>query len=185
MHRGMSYARLATHGGLQWPCPDEDTVGPTYLHGRLWEEPLRGPRAGFHPVVQKGPSEALTDAFPLRLTTGRRLDAYNTGVQSGPLASPMRRETIDLHPDDARRLGVSAGERVRVCSKRGSVIAPVAIDPGLQPGLVFMTFHDPAAVETNLLTVDAWDPKSGTAEFKAAAVRIEKLERDASDHAAE
>jgi formate dehydrogenase major subunit len=185
MHRGMSYARLEAHHGLQWPCPDEHTIGPTFLHGRLWEEPVRGPRAAFHPVVQKGPAEALSDDFPLRLTTGRRLDSYNTGVQSGAIASPMRRETVDLHPDDARRLGVRAGERVRVRSKRGSVIAPVAIDAGLQPGLVFMTFHDPAAVETNLLTVDAWDRKSGTAEFKAAAVRIEKLGDERADHAAE
>jgi formate dehydrogenase major subunit len=52
---------------------------------------------------------------------------------------------------------------------------PVRIDPGLRPGLVFMTFHFPDQADTNLLTIDATDPKSGTAEFKAAAVRIEKL----------
>jgi formate dehydrogenase major subunit len=70
---------------------------------------------------------------------------------------------------------VTNGERVRVVSRRGAVEAPVAIDPGLRAGLVFMTFHFPDEVATNLLTIDATDPKSGTAEFKAAAVRIEKL----------
>ena len=67
-------------------------------------------------------------------------------------------------------------ERVRIVSRRGDVVAKVRIDPGLRAGLVFMTFHFPEDVETNRLTIDATDPKSGTAEFKAAAVRIEKLE---------
>ncbi len=39
-----------------------------------------------------------------------------------------------------------------------------------------MTFHFPDQIETNLLTLDAWDPKSGTAEFKATAIRVEKLD---------
>ena len=56
-----------------------------------------------------------------------------------------------------------------------AVNAPVKIDPGLRAGLTFMTLHFPDEVETNILTIDAVDPKSGTAEFKAAAVRIEKI----------
>jgi anaerobic selenocysteine-containing dehydrogenase len=65
---------------------------------------------------------------------------------------------------------------VTVSSRRGSVEAPVHVDPGLRPGLVFMTLHFPDQVDTNNLTIDATDPKSGTAEFKATAVRIDKLE---------
>ena len=49
------------------------------------------------------------------------------------------------------------------------------IDPGLRPGLVFMTFHFPDEIDVNIITIDATDPKSGTAEFKATAVRIDKL----------
>jgi anaerobic selenocysteine-containing dehydrogenase len=52
----------------------------------------------------------------------------------------------------------------------------VRIDPSLRPGLAFMTFHFPDQVDTNQLTIDATDPKSGTAEFKAAAIRVERLE---------
>ena len=52
---------------------------------------------------------------------------------------------------------------------------PVRVDTGLKPGLVFMTPHFPDQVDTNALTIDAIDPKSGTAEFKAAAVRVEKI----------
>ena len=47
MHGGMSYARLEEHGGLQWPCPDEDHPGSPFLHGRLWEDRRRGRKAPF------------------------------------------------------------------------------------------------------------------------------------------
>jgi formate dehydrogenase major subunit len=91
-------------------------------------------------------------------------------------SSPLRRrESLDLSPEDARRYGVADGERVRVRSRRGAVLAPVRYDDSLRPGLAFMTFHFPEEVATNVLTIDATDPKSGTAEFKASAIRIEKL----------
>ena len=52
---------------------------------------------------------------------------------------------------------------------------PVRFDPSLRSGLAFMTLHFGDDVMTNLLTIDATDPKSGTAEFKATAIRIEKI----------
>ena len=180
MHAGMSWERLEALGGIQWPCPSEDSLEPPFLHGRLWaDDPAhRGRAAPFSVVVHEPPVEALSEAYPLRLTTGRRLDSYNTGVQSGGYRSPNRvGETIDLSPDDARSIGVVDGEVVNVASRRGAVSVPVRIDPGLRPGLVFMSFHFPDDVDVNQLTIDATDPKSGTAEFKASAVRIEKLEQ--------
>ncbi len=178
MHAGMPWARLEALGGIQWPCYAEDTLEPPYLHGRLWaDDPAdRGRPAPFSVVIDDPPVESLTDDFPLRLTTGRRLDSYNTGVQSGGYRSPTRMgETIDISPEDADRLAIVDGETVRVSSARGTVEAPARIDPGLRPGLVFMTFHFPDEVDVNQLTIDATDPKAGTAEFKAAAVRIDKL----------
>jgi formate dehydrogenase major subunit len=178
LHRGMSYARLAELGGIQWPCPHDDRLEPSFLHGRLWaDDPAeRGAPAPFSVVEHSPPVDTLTDDYPLRLTTGRRLDSYNTGVQTGPLASPMRRgETLDLSMADAARLGVHDGERVKVSSRRGSVVAPVRIDVDLAPGLAFMTFHFPDDVDVNQLTIDATDPRSGTAEFKASAIRVDRL----------
>ena len=174
MHAGMSYKRLEENDGLRWPCYDENHPGEVFLHARLWEQPLRGPRAPFNVVIQEPPVEALTAEYPLLLTTGRRLDSFNTGVQSGEYTSPLRRgESIDISPEDAAALRVADGEEVVVSSRRGSVRVQARIDTSLRPGLVFMTFH--FDVPTNFLTIDATDPKSGTAEFKACAVRIEKL----------
>src|SRR6185437_10839969 len=119
-YAGMSYARLEAEGGLQWACYDEDHPGELFLHSRLWERPLNGPPVEFHPVEHDPPVERLTDEFPLRLTTGRRLDDYNTGVQTSGYASPLRRgESLDISPEDAGRLGLVDGEVVRVSSRRG------------------------------------------------------------------
>jgi predicted molibdopterin-dependent oxidoreductase YjgC len=176
MHAGMSYKRLEELGGIQWPCPNEAHAGEPFLHGRLWEEPVRGAKAPLTPVEFEPPVDELNEQYPIRLTTGRRLDSFNTGVQTSGYASPLRRgESLDLSPEDAERYGVSEGERVRVTSRRGSVLVPVRQDPSLRPGLAFMTLHFPDDVATNLLTIDATDPKSGTAEFKATAIRIDKV----------
>ena len=173
-HAGMSYARLEALDGIPWPCYDEQHPGEQFLHARLWARPREGAAAPFAVVEHDPPVEALDDEYPVRLTTGRRLDSFNTGVQSGGYVSPMRRgETLDISPEDARRYGVSEGDRVRVSSRRGSVLIPIRIDSGLRAGLVFTTFHHNDDVATNLLTIDATDPQSGTAEFKACAVRIE------------
>jgi predicted molibdopterin-dependent oxidoreductase YjgC len=179
MHAGMSYQRLEELGGIQWPCPDEDHPGSLFLHGRLWHEPREGPPAPFSVVEHRPPIESLDADYPIRLTTGRRLESYNTGVQTNLYSSPLHRgETLDLSPEDAERLLVEAGEIVKVSSRRGSVEAPVRIDPSLRPGLAFMTLHFPDEVDTNVLTIDVTDPKSGTAEFKAAAIRVEKVAAD-------
>ena len=176
MHGGMSYRRIDELGGIQWPCYDETHPGTEFLHARLWKDPVEGPRAPFHAVENDPPVDKLTDEFPIRLTTGRRLDSFNTGVQTGGYTSPLRtREALLISPSDAQRLGVNDGERVLASSRRGSVEVPIRFDASLRPGLAFMTLHFPDQVATNILTIDATDPKSGTAEFKASAIRIDKL----------
>ena len=176
MHGGMSYRRLEEMGGIQWPCYDESHPGEMFLHGRLWSEPLIGPRAPFSVVEFEAPVDRLDEQFPIRLTTGRRLDEYNTGVQTGRYASPLRRrEALDVSPEDGAQYQLQEGEEVRVTSRRGSLVAPVRFDAALRPGLAFLSVHDHEQVATNDLTIDAVDPKSGTSEFKATAIRIEKV----------
>ena len=173
MFGGMSYERLEALGGIQWPCPDESHPGSLFLHERLWAEPRGGAAAPFAVVEHEPPVEAPDPEYPFVLTTGRRLDSYNTGVQTMGYASPLRRpEALDLSPEDAAAMGLTEGDAVTVASRRGSVTAPVHVEPGLRPGLVFMTLHNQDDVRVNLLTIDATDPRSGTAEFKACAVRV-------------
>jgi predicted molibdopterin-dependent oxidoreductase YjgC len=175
-HAGMSYERLEQLSGIPWPCYDENHPGEQFLHARLWNDPIEGPRAPFAVVEHDPPVEALDAQYPLRLTTGRRLTSFNTGVQSSGFGSPLDRgERLDISPADASRFGLRDGDAVRVSSRRGSVVIPVQIDEGLRAGLVFTTFHYNDDVATNLLTIDVTDPKSGTAEFKACAVRLDPI----------
>ena len=90
MHAGMAYHRLDELQGIQWPCPDESHPGTLFLHARLWKDPIEGPPAPFSVVEHDPPVDQLTDELPIRLTTGRRLDSFNTGVQTGLYTSPLR-----------------------------------------------------------------------------------------------
>ena len=108
MHAGMTYARLEELGGIQWPCWDEDDPGALFLHGRLWDDVVED-RAPFQVVEHDPPVDKLDDDFPLRLTTGRRLESYNTGVQTGGYSSPLAR----------RRRGDPARARGRRALRRG------------------------------------------------------------------
>jgi formate dehydrogenase major subunit len=176
MHGGMAYRRLEESGGLQWPCPDEEHPGTLFLHGWLWDEPMTRDPVPFSPVEWRPPVDELSDEFPMRLTTGRKLDSYNTGVQSGGFRSPLRQGGgLELSPEDGNALSLREGETVKVSSRRGSIEMPVRFHKRLRPGLAFVSLHFPDDVDLNQLTIDAWDPKSGTAEFKATAVRIEKV----------
>jgi predicted molibdopterin-dependent oxidoreductase YjgC len=176
MHAGMSYARLQALGGIQWPCWNEEHSGESFLHGRLWDDVVEEP-APFSPVLHSPPVDELDGDFPLRLTTGRRLESFNTGVQTGGFSSPLHAggEALRVSPADGARYGLRDGGRALITSRRGAVEAPVAFDETLRPGLAFMNLHFPDLVETNVLTIDATDPKSGTAEFKATAIRVEAV----------
>jgi len=175
-HAGMSYARLEELGGIQWPCWDEQHEGESFLHGWLWDDPYVRDPVPFNVVEDDPPVDELSDEFPLLLTTGRRLDSFNTGVQSGGYTSPLRRSgELELSVADAEQLGLSNGQRARISSRRGSITAPVRIQRSLRRGLAFMTLHFPDDVETNVLTINATDPRSGTAEFKASAIRVQPL----------
>jgi len=179
LHTLMSWQRIEELGGIQWPCNEEYPDGALFLHERLWrfDDPERqGRKAPFSVVIDAPPVDELSEDFPMRLTTGRRLESFNTGVQSRSFSSPLHRgETLDLSPEDADTLDVEPGEVVRIVSRRGAIEAPVHVTTALRPGLAFMTFHFPDEVETNKITNEAYDPKSGTSEFKATAIRVEKL----------
>ena len=101
----------------------------------------------------------------------------NTGVQTNRFDSPLHvgGEALRVAPEDGARFGLVDGGRAVVTSRRGSVEAPVRFDRTLRPGLAFMNLHFPELVDTNVLTIDATDPQSGTAEFKATAIRVEAV----------
>jgi anaerobic selenocysteine-containing dehydrogenase len=144
------------------------------LTGRGHDE--REPRTPFHLARHAPPVDLTDEAYPVRLTKGRRRDSYNSLLQKGVSGSSLRRvECVELSPEDAERYGVVVGEEVRVATRRGSTTAPVWVDPALRPGLAFMTSRPPDGRDTNQGTVRAGWPVAGAVEFEAAAIQIEKL----------
>ena len=102
---------------------------------------MPGNRVPFVAVDHDPPVDKLSDDFPIRLTTGRRLDSYNTGVQTGGYTSPLRRgESLDISPEDAAAYGLADGERVRVTSRRGQV---EVADPDRRVAAAGADVHDP------------------------------------------
>lgn len=176
---GMSYARLDQEYSLHYPCPTEEHPGTFILHEHLHDENVvEEKKAPFVPVGYTAPIEIPDEDYPFTLTTGRRYESYNTHTQTRYYPDNVKikqtEETVDIHPEDAARLGIVDGEIVEVSSRRGSLKVKVKITEQVAPGLVFMSFHW-SDVPTNILTINEFDPISGTAEFKACAVKIKAL----------
>jgi len=168
---GITYDRIDVMD-IQWPCPTVDHPGTQFLHQNGF---ARG-KGLFH-AIQYRPSEELPDdEFPYILTTGRRYAHYHTRTMTGRCAS-LEREfpgpMAQIHFDDAERLGVENGGSVKVTSRRGEVVTPVAIGDIVPEGSIFMDFHFQEA-NPNWLLGTFLDPISKTPDYKVCAVKLEK-----------
>jgi len=172
MFAGVSFTRLGS-GGLQWPCPSMLHPGTETLHVGCFSCGL----GKFNAVEHKYPAEQTDSDYPLILTTGRRREHYNCGSmtrRSSGIMYVWPEETIEISPADARELGVEDGETVLVRSRRGEVRTKTRVTDKSSRGVAFMSFHY-QDVLTNLLTNAALDPQAKTPEYKACAIKIEKI----------
>jgi formate dehydrogenase major subunit/formate dehydrogenase alpha subunit len=168
---GISHARIEAEGGLQWPCPAPDHPGTPTLHV---DGPIRG-RGIFQAVEYRESAERPDDDYPLVLSTGRTLYQYNAATQTRRDPGTVAKNGhafVEVHRYDARRLGFSHGDQVRVSSRRGTIEAEVWVSKRVRPGCVWMPMHFGEA-RANLITNDAGDPVTQTAEYKVCAVRLE------------
>jgi formate dehydrogenase major subunit len=170
---GIKYFRLK-RDGLQWPCPDEDHPGTRFLHkdGRFTSD-----RGKFTPVDWTPPAEVPDEEYPFVLSTGRRLSHYHTRTQTGRcegLNEILGEETADISPSDAKAYGIEQNEMIKISSRRGQILAKAKITREVPEGMVWMAFHFRQAC-ANWLTNPVFDPFTLTAEYKACAVRIEKV----------
>jgi predicted molibdopterin-dependent oxidoreductase YjgC len=153
---------------------EKPQVGTRFLHAQLWADEVEK-RPPFHPVDHEGPVEMPDEEYPFQLTTGRRLAFHNTGTMTQSYKKVKDpEELLEISAEDAQRLGIENGDFVRVGSRRGTVPSVKArVTDRVRPGLVFLGYSFPDQVPTNVLTINAVDPLSGTAELKACAVKIE------------
>ena len=169
--RGITYARL-DEGGLQWPCPAENHAGTEIMHTEKF--PI-GTKAALRRVPYRATEEVTNKEFPFVLITGRMLYQFNAGTMTMRTANAKLRakDLLDISSEDADRLRLHDGERVRVTSRYGDAVLPIRITSSVKPGELFATFHTPE-VFLNRLTSPYRDRYVKAPEYKVTAVRVER-----------
>ncbi len=169
---GIKYYRIE-NDGLQWPCPTEDHPGTVFLHNK--GKFSRG-KGLFNAVEWTPPAEVPDEEYPFVLSTGRRLYHYHSRTQTGRagLDKMLSEETADISVIDAERLNIKHNEYINVSSRRGKVKVRAKVSERIAPGLVWMAFHFREG-NANWLTNNVFDPETKTAEYKACAVKLEKI----------
>nr|WP_322807165.1 formate dehydrogenase subunit alpha [Thermanaerothrix sp.] len=171
IYAGVSHARLEAGESLQWPVRGKDHPGTPILHVGQF---TRG-KGKFHPTVHVPPAEQPDEDYPMVLTTGRVLYHWHGGEmtrRSKGLLEVYNKPLIEINPEDAQRIGLNGTRKVKVTSRRGSIIAEAWVTGRVPPGLIYGNFHFPEA-SVNELTLAALDPISKIPEYKVAAVRVE------------
>ncbi|WP_443063516.1 molybdopterin-dependent oxidoreductase [Streptomyces sp. NBC_00663] len=182
--RGVTYERLRSTP-VQWPAAAED--GPArnpirYVEGGTLRFPTPTGRAVFHPRPHLPAAELPDDDFPFVLNTGRVQHQWHTLTKTGKVAKLNKLNPgpfVELHPEDARALGIGDGDGVEVASRRGRAVLPAVVTDRVRPGCVFAPFHwndlFGEYLSVNAVTSDAVDPISFQPEFKVCAVSLAKV----------
>jgi len=167
---GITYERIEEEG-IQWPCPDIDHPGTKYLHKDKF---IRG-KGKFKVNEYRGPGEVIDIDYPIVMTTGRTNFHYHTGTmtrRSWALDREQPRGFIEINPADAEKLGIRDGMKVKVSSRRGSIITHAKVTNKVNEGVTFMPIHFGEA-PANKLTNRNIDPTSLIPELKISSIRIE------------
>jgi nitrate reductase NapA len=191
---GMTRARMKKAHGIQWPCPTEDHPGTlrryTAKHGDVlvkkfdpeaadvsfYGAKADGNKATVWLRPHKGAAEPPDAEYPYALTTGRQIEHWHTGTMTLNVPELKRSAPsayVEINPRDAAKIGVKSKEKVRLTSRRGTIVLEVKVMDVPRDGLVFVPMHYPDKM-INSLTNDAFDALSKQPEYKICAVKIEK-----------
>jgi sulfite reductase (NADPH) flavoprotein alpha-component len=198
--RGVDYQRLR-RAPVQWPaapgCADRNPI--RYRNDGISQDlhtaddgtvpalafPTPSRRARFLPRPYLPAAELPDDEFPLVFTTGRLAHQWHTMTKTGKVAKLNKLNPepfLQLHPEDADRLGVRDGDKVEIRSRRGRAVLPAAVDDAVRPGVCFAPMHWADAfgpdLAVNAVTNDAVDADSLQPEFKVCAVAVTAVETE-------
>jgi ferredoxin-nitrate reductase len=182
---GITASRLREQRHVYWPCPSEGHRGsPRRYLDQVFPTP--DGRARFLPRPHQTPRELTDHEFPFILTTGRLYAHWHTLTRTAKCEKLVRRDPapfVEVHPDDAARLGVAEGEVVQVSSRRGTIRVAARLSDAVAPGQLFLPFHwgDLYAPgnAVNYLTISATDTLSKQPELKFCAAAVEKVPSEA------
>jgi len=170
----ITWQRLEREDAVTYPCAAPDQPGSEIIFATSF--PTASGRARIVPTDLVPPSELPDDEYPMVLTTGRMLEHWHTGSMT------RRAKTLDalepeavagLHPRELDRLGIRAGERITVATRRGTITLKARADRDVAEGMIFIPFAF-AEAPANMLTNPQLDPMGKIPEFKFCAARIER-----------
>ncbi len=170
----ITWQRLLKEDVVTYPCDAPDKPGNEIIFSQSF--PTQSGRARIVPAELRAPDELPDEAYPLVLTTGRMLEHWHTGSMTRRAAKLDHLEpeaVVGIHPDEMERLGIVAGEMVRVSTRRGEITLKARADRDVAVGMLFIPFAF-AEAPANMLTNPQLDPMGKIPEFKFCAARIEK-----------
>ncbi len=180
---GMNYARLEQEQGLCWPCPapqppatnkkqaTPEHPGTPILHQNTFVRGL----GRFTVNDSTAKAEEADETYPYILITGRLPHHYHTGTmtrRSWALEREYPTAFLEIHPDDAARIGVKSNWNVCVRSRRGEVFAKAHVTDAIKPGNVFLPFHFLESSANTLTSHEYLDPQVKIPAFKVTAVSV-------------
>jgi nitrate reductase NapA len=123
-------------------------------------------------------AESPDKKYPFWLSTGRVLEHWHTATMTGRVPELKRAcpaAVVEVHPDDAKKLGIRNRDKVRLTSRRGTIVLPAELNGRGKPerGSVFVAFFDETKL-INELCIDAYCPISKEPDYKKCAVKVEK-----------
>ncbi len=169
----ITWERLEREDAVTYPCDAPDQPGNEIIFSQGF--PTESGRAKIVPTDLVPPDELPDDAYPMVLTTGRMLEHWHTGAMTRRASNldALEPEAIaGLNRRDLSRLGLAAGDFVRVATRRGEVTLKARQDRDVPEGVVFIPFCF-AEAAANLLTNPQLDPMGKIPEFKFCAARVE------------
>jgi assimilatory nitrate reductase catalytic subunit len=176
-YSGITYERLIVEKGIFWPCPSSSHPGTPQMFKTGFDH-VDG-KAKFFGIIPKMPAEPTDIDFPYVLTTGRLGNHYLSGEQTRRTEALNKKAPVpvaEIHPWLANQIGLGVNSRLRLTSRRDSLVFNVKITEGIHPRTIFVPFHWGGELSINRLTNDQLDPISRMPEFKICAVKAERVD---------
>ena len=171
---GITDAEYDALAPVRWPRGPAKRGGRFFADGGFYHP---GGRARMLPLVPRPPAAMPDAAHPFRLNTGRLRDQWHTMTRtalSPRLSAHLPEPFVDMHPDDAERLGLGPAALVRLESPRGRAVLRLRRTTDVAPGDLFVPMHwtgeTAPSARIDALVAPVTDPVSGQPESKAATV---------------